>query len=92
MNHIKELAKRLDLLLLPHEMDLLKLNTRYNIAAIYERLFTLGKIPEWISLTAFRMCCKEYETQELGFKVEGDFIMRVPKKAREHPANKFANQ
>lgn len=78
---IELLKKRLDLIVLPNELDKLEKGKKYSIQQIYKRLQALGSIEPWQTYETFLNCCKEYETMYLGFKViDNQFLIVVPKK------------
>ncbi len=83
------IMKRLDLLLLPIELDNLKLNVRYPIEPIYKRLLELGSIPDFVNLEAFIRCCKEYHTEGLGYIVDNDTYLIRTKVTRDNTKLKF---
>ena len=73
---------RTDLLLLPHQIDLLQLNVWYEIEKVYNRLFDIKAID--CELIYFENCLKEYASIELGIEVNENKFRRVKRVKKEY--------
>ena len=64
--------KPFTLLVLPYQFHLLDLGKTYEVEKIYNRLKELNAVESWVNLNVLLDCIKEYEQQELGFKLSED--------------------
>lgn len=75
------LVEKLDLIVLPYELEKLERNKKYSIKKIYNRLYDLGKLMPFETYPKFLETCKQYERMHLGFKVvDNEYLVKTDKK------------